>query len=179
MLCCVLLCGVVLCFVVWCCVVLCGVVLCCVVFYCVVLCCVVWCCVVLCCVVLCCVVLCFVVLCSRSTWAPQCMQHVSSIFLLIYFLRDATLHSSFISGKLLYISRVASLPIIRSTHLHLHIWYLLTFAATCLYCGRVGQPQLCHNTGRWQQRLTWTLLTYLLTPWSRVLLEKLTCKFCR
>ena len=41
---------------------------------------------------------------------------VVSIFLLIYFQQDATLHSSFISGKLLYMFRVVSPPTIRSTH---------------------------------------------------------------
>ena len=59
-------------------------------------------------------------------------------FLLIYFQRDATLHSLFISGKLLYMFRVVSPPIIRSTHKCIYsIWYLLTVIATCLYCGRV------------------------------------------
>jgi len=38
------------------------------------------------------------------------------IFLLIYFQQDATLHSLFISRKLLYIFRVVSPPIIRSTY---------------------------------------------------------------
>ena len=47
-------------------------------------------------------------------------------FLLIYFQRDATLHSSFISAKLLYMFRVVSPPIIRSTHNSIYsIWYLL------------------------------------------------------
>ena len=46
---------------------------------------------------------------------------------LIYFQRDATLHSLFISGKLLYMFRVASSPIIRSTYNCIYsIWYLLT-----------------------------------------------------
>ena len=64
---------------------------------------------------------------------------IVSIFLLIYFQRDATLHSSFISGKLLYMFRVVSPPIIRSTYSCIYsIWYLLTVTATFLYCGRVG-----------------------------------------
>jgi hypothetical protein len=64
---------------------------------------------------------------------------IISIFLLIYFQRDATLHSSFISGKLLYMFQVVSPPIIRSTHNFIYsIWYLLTITAACLYCGRDG-----------------------------------------
>ena len=50
-----------------------------------------------------------------------------NLFLLIYFQRDATLHSLFISGKLLYMFRVVSSPIIRSTYNCIYIiWYLLT-----------------------------------------------------
>jgi len=41
---------------------------------------------------------------------------IVSIFLLIYFQRNATLHSSIISGKLLYMFRVLFPPIIRSTY---------------------------------------------------------------
>jgi len=41
------------------------------------------------------------------------------MFLLIYFQQDATLHSLLISRKLLYMFRVASPPIIRSTQLYL------------------------------------------------------------
>ena len=52
---------------------------------------------------------------------------IVSIFVLIYFQRDATLHSLFISGKLLYIFRVVSSPIIRSTYNCIYsTWYLLT-----------------------------------------------------
>ena len=86
---------------------------------------------------------------------------IVSIFLLIYFQRDATLHSLFISGKLLYMFRVVSPPIIRSTNNCIYsVWYLLTVIATCLYCVRVGfgtiptphsgQLQLSHNRGRYQ-----------------------------
>ena len=64
---------------------------------------------------------------------------IVSIFVLIYFQRDATLHSLFISGKLLYMFRVVSSPIIRSTYNCIYsIWYLFTIIAICLYCGRVG-----------------------------------------
>jgi len=50
-----------------------------------------------------------------------------STFVLIYFQRDATLHSLFISGKLLYMFRVVSAPITRSTYNCIYsIWYLLT-----------------------------------------------------
>ena len=51
---------------------------------------------------------------------------IVSIFLLIYFQQDATLHSLFISGKVLYIFRVVSPPIIRSTPNCIYsIWYML------------------------------------------------------
>ena len=64
---------------------------------------------------------------------------IVSIFLLIYFKRDAILHSLFISGKQFYMFRVVSPPIIRSTHNCIYsIWYLLTVTATWLYCGGVG-----------------------------------------
>ena len=64
---------------------------------------------------------------------------IVSIFLLIYFQREATLNSLCISGKLLYMFRVVSSPIIRSTYNCIYsIWYLLTVTAFCLYCGRVG-----------------------------------------
>ena len=47
------------------------------------------------------------------------------IFLLMYFQQDATLHNVFISDKLLYMFRVVSPPIIRSTHNCIYsIWYL-------------------------------------------------------
>ena len=42
------------------------------------------------------------------------------------------------SGKLLYMFRVVSSPIIRSTCNCIYsIWYLLTITAICLYCERV------------------------------------------
>ena len=64
---------------------------------------------------------------------------IVSIFLLIYFQRDAILHSSFISEKLLYMFRVVSPPIIRTTYKCIYsIWYMLTVIATCRYCGLVG-----------------------------------------
>ena len=46
-------------------------------------------------------------------------------YIQIYFQQDATLHSLFISGKLLYMFRVVSPPIIRSAHDRIYsIWYL-------------------------------------------------------
>ena len=64
---------------------------------------------------------------------------IVSIFVLIYFQRDANLHSLFISEKLLYMFRVLSSPIIRSTYNCTYsIWYLLTITAICLYCRRFG-----------------------------------------
>jgi len=53
---------------------------------------------------------------SHLTFRGPC---IVSIFLLICFQQDATLHRSFISGKLLYIFRVESTLIIRSTQLYL------------------------------------------------------------
>ena len=50
---------------------------------------------------------------------------IVSIFLLIYFQRDATLHSLFISGKLFYMFWVVSPPIIRSTQLYLQYLVLI------------------------------------------------------
>ena len=48
-----------------------------------------------------------------------------STFLLKYFQQDGTLHSLFISGKLLYIVRVVSPPIIRSIHNCIYrIWHI-------------------------------------------------------
>ena len=64
---------------------------------------------------------------------------ILSIFVLIYFQLDATLHSLFISGKLLYMFRMVSSPIIRNSYNCIYsIRYLLTITAICLYCGRVG-----------------------------------------
>ena len=58
---------------------------------------------------------------------------------MIYFQQDATLHSLFISGKLLYMLRVVSPPIISSAHNCIYsIWYLSTVTSTCRYCGRIG-----------------------------------------
>ena len=60
-------------------------------------------------------------------WGPR----IVSVFLFIYFQRDATLHSSFILGKLLYMFRVVSPLIIRSTHNCIYsIWY---FSNRCCY----------------------------------------------
>ena len=67
---------------------------------------------------------------------------IVSIFLLIYFQWDATLHSLFISGKLLYMCRVVSPPIIRSTHKCTYsIWYLLN-----CYCYRLILWKSCNSS---------------------------------
>ena len=50
---------------------------------------------------------------------------IVSILLLIYFQQDATLHSLFISGKLLHMFRVISSPIFRSTHNCTYLDYLV------------------------------------------------------
>ena len=58
---------------------------------------------------------------SNLTFRVPC---IVSIFL-IYFQQDVTIHSLFISGKLFYMFRVVSPPIIRSTHKCIYsIWYL-------------------------------------------------------
>ena len=83
---------------------------------------------------------------TTTTTIPQCRLGaltfrspcIVSVFLLLYF-RDATLHILFISGKLLYMFRVVSSPITRSTYNCIYsIWYFLTINVICLYCGRVG-----------------------------------------
>jgi len=60
------------------------------------------------------------------------------------------LHSLFISGKLLYMFRVVSSPIIRSTYNCIYsIWYFLTITVICLYCGSVGAGlSVCLYCGR-------------------------------
>ena len=68
----------------------------------------------------------YVTLCIRIFPSlPYVWQFIFNIFLLIYFQHDATLHNLFISGKLLYMFRVVSPPIISSTHNCIYsIWYL-------------------------------------------------------
>ena len=59
------------------------------------------------------------------TWTLIQDKHKVILSLLIYFQQDATLHTLFISGKLLYMFRVVSPPNIRSTHNCIYsIWYL-------------------------------------------------------
>ena len=62
---------------------------------------------------------------------------IVSLFLMIYFQQDATLHNLFISGKLLYMFRVVSPPIIRSTH------NLFTVSGTCQTV-----TAICRDSGR-------------------------------
>jgi len=59
-------------------------------------------------------------------------------FPLIYFQKHATLHSLFISAKLLYMFRVVSSPIIRHIIVFTVSGTCQTVTATCRYCGRVG-----------------------------------------
>ena len=81
---------------------------------------------------------CYVPLLWESWSWPECGVGIVLICIhLIHFQRDVTLRSLFISGKLLYMFRVVSPPIIRSTRNCIYsIWHLLTVTATCLYCGR-------------------------------------------
>ena len=58
-------------------------------------------------------------------WKGTFLRFVFSTFLLISFQQDPTLHSSFISGKLLYMFWAASAPIIRSTLLYLQYLVLV------------------------------------------------------
>jgi len=68
---------------------------------------------------------------SFSISYPACNAHAPYFHLWparLYhiFPQDANLHSSFISGKVFYMFRAASPPIIRSTHKCIYsIWYLL------------------------------------------------------
>ena len=56
----------------------------------------------------------------------EVLRKSNGMFLLIYFQQDATLHGLFISGKPLYMFRVASPLIIRRTNNCIYsIWYLL------------------------------------------------------
>ena len=77
------------------------------------------------------------VLCTMRTYSEPLKFHNRQVInltfmgpcivsiLSIYFQQDATLHSLFISGKLLYMFQVVSPPIIRSTHNCIYsIWYL-------------------------------------------------------
>ena len=86
------------------------------------------------------------------TNAPTCLAfrgpYIVSIFLLIYFQQDATLHSLFISGKLLYMLRVVSSPIIRSTHNSIcSIWYLSNsyckYSCVCSWWWVEIPPETC------------------------------------
>ena len=79
--------------------------------------------------------------------------------------------------KLLYMFRVVLPPIIRRANNCIYsIWYL----SHC-YCYLPLETALHVSGGtttHHQKRKQLYLLTYLLTPWSRVLLEKLTSKLC-
>ena len=72
------------------------------------------------------------------------------IFLLIYIQQGATLHSLFISGKLLYMFRVVSHPSSGAyTTVSTASGTCQTVTATCRYRGRVGtQFQLFHDNDR-------------------------------
>jgi len=60
-----------------------------------------------------------------SVFNVQGSVHHKYIQIYVYIQQDATLHSLFISGKLLYMFRVVSPPIIRSTNNCIYsIWYL-------------------------------------------------------
>ena len=65
---------------------------------------------------------------------------IVNIFLLIYFQQDATLHSLFISGKLLYMFRMVSPPIIRNTQLYLQ--YLVLVKPSLLSAAIVVEVEL-------------------------------------
>ena len=85
---------------------------------------------------------------------------IASILLLIYFQQDATLHSLLISGKLLYMPRVVSPPITRSTNNCIYSKLSgtsQTVTATCRYYGRVGT----RLNVVWE--LYWSVLVRLLT----------------
>ena len=86
---------------------------------------------------------------------------IVSIFLSICYQQDTTLHSSFISGKPLFMFWVASPPIIRSTYDCIYsIWYLsnrycylpLLWESWSwfdfVHISHSNQLQLIHNSGR-------------------------------
>ena len=63
--------------------------------------------------------------CRNNFLEVKCPDGQINHLLLIYFQQDATLHSLLISGKLLYMFRVVSPPIIRSTYNCIYsVWYL-------------------------------------------------------
>ena len=71
---------------------------------------------------------------------------VISVFFLTYFQQDATLHTLFISGKILYIFRLVSPPIIRSTHNCIYsIWYLPNFLTENKFQTLKKIPQLINT----------------------------------
>ena len=61
------------------------------------------------------------------------------VFITIYIQQDATLHSVYL-GKLLYMFRVVSPPIIRSTQLSIESDTCQTVTATCRYRGLALPP---------------------------------------
>ena len=83
---------------------------------------------------------------------------IVSVFLLVCFQQDATLHSSRISGKLLYMFQAVSPPIIRSTHNCIYsIWYLSN-----RYCCL----SLLWKSRKWFECGVGTILIYNTVPTS-------------
>jgi len=66
---------------------------------------------------------------------------IVSIFLLICFQQDVTLHNLCVSGKLLYMFRVVSPPIIRSIH-NCILQYLVHVKPLLLPCAIVDELEL-------------------------------------
>ena len=91
---------------------------------------------------------------------------IVSTFLLIYFQRDATLHSSFISGKLLCMFRVVSPPIIRSTQLYLQ--YLVLVNRYCYL-------PLLWESGSWPECVWELYRSVLVRPQYSTAVERRPC----
>ena len=66
---------------------------------------------------------------------------IVNIFLLIYFQQDATLHSLFISGKLLYMFRAVS-PHNHQEHTQLYLHYLVLVKPLLLPAAIVEELEL-------------------------------------
>ena len=80
-------------------------------------------------------------------------------YIQIYFQRDATIHSLFISGKVLYMFRVVSLPIIRSTHNCIYsIWYLSNRYCYLLVAVELNACMVCVGYGCFSEEVKYLLL---------------------
>ena len=117
---------------------------------------------------------------SHNLSVSDVQGSVYSKYILIYIQKDATLHSLFISGKLLYMFRVVLPPIIRSTHDCIYsIWHLSNRIATCRYRRVVGNFSSTHHQEHIQLYLQYlALVKPLLLPAAIVEELELTSTRC-